>query len=160
MNTSDAPCAKIMISFLHTQPQVLNADEAIKRLLLLGGKSALHFALTSSEPGRHRYDGETGSDDVTASSSAADFTWVRGSTGNTISSYASAESHGGITGASSRGWGPSGPHGTGALQKVLDAMTTVGVAEGERYGLLRGLSAVLHLGQVSVLTKGTAIERE
>lgn len=34
------------------------------------------------------------------------------------------------------------------LQKMLDAMTAAGVGEGERNGLLRGLAAILHLGQV------------
>lgn len=34
------------------------------------------------------------------------------------------------------------------LQKVLDAMAAVGVGEGERNDLLRGLAAILHLGQV------------
>lgn len=129
-----------MIHYLHhSRKQILNTDEAIKRGLLLGGKSALDFALTSSEPGLHRYGDSTTSADAAENKGAAGFAWMSGSTGHPMSSC-----------TSSGGWGSSGPHGTGALQKVLDAMAMVGVAEEERNGLLRGLSAVLHLGQVSI----------
>lgn len=129
----------------------MNADEAIKRRLLLGGKSASDFALTSSEPGPHLHGHKAASDDTAANNGAADFVWISGSAGDFSSSCTNiVGSNRGVTGASSGVWGPSGPHGTGALQKVLDAMITVGGSEGERNGLLQGLSAVLHLGQVSV----------
>lgn len=45
------------------------------------------------------------------------------------------------------------------LQEVLDAMTVVGVGEGERKGLLRGLAAILHLGQVRLRDTGVGRNR-
>lgn len=136
--------------FHHPRKQVLNTDEAIKGGLLLGGKSASDFALTSSEPGPHRYGDKTTSFEAAENNGAAGFAWASESTGKRISSCSTGtgESSEEVTGACSGGWGSGGPHGTGGLQKVLDAMATVGVSEGERDGLLRGLSAVLHLGQV------------
>lgn len=139
-----------MICCLEPRQKVLNADETVKRRLLLDEKSASDFALTSSEPGQHQYGDETPSD-AAANNGGADFAWMSGSAGIPSSCSNTQGSDGGITGADSAGWGPSGPHGTGALQKMLDAMTTVGIAEGERDGLLRGLAAILHLGQVSIL---------
>lgn len=46
-------------------------------------------------------------------------------------------------------WGAEGPCEKGALKKVLDALETFGVTKEEREDLLKGVSAVLHLGRVS-----------
>lgn len=109
-------------------PQLLDANDTVKWHLSLGGKTAADFRLTAESQQCEQLN-------------------------DVHSAWASDTARGSTPGAddgavSHRGWGPGGPCGTGALQKVLDAVTIVGVADGERDDLLRGLSAVLHLGQV------------
>lgn len=43
---------------------------------------------------------------------------------------------------------PGNPDGPRGPQEVLNALVAVGVGEEERDGLLRGLAAILHIGQV------------
>ena len=104
--------------------QVLNADEDVKRRLRLGDKTAADFALTSTEPTPDQLGNETPSD--VAAERALGLAWTSGSASNAA----------GVAGERV------------ALQTVLGAMQTAGMGEGERYGILRGLAAVLHLGQV------------
>ncbi len=105
--------------------QVLTADEGVKKRLGLHNKTAGDFALTSiTESVPDQYGNEPPSG--VAADSTLGFAWTS----------ESASKPAGVSGE------------LVALQTVLDAMATVGMGERQRDGLLRGLAAVLHLGQV------------
>lgn len=106
--------------------KVLQASEAFKGRFRLADKTAADFQLTAG---------------ILHGGIKSDFSraWA---------SESGCGRRGGDEGDISPGcWGPYGPCGKGSLQKVLDALVTLGIMEEESNSLLRGLSAILHLGQ-------------
>lgn len=100
--------------------KLLHADETTKRRFRLGGKTAADFRVTAETQCQ----------------------------GSSTPGGLSSTSRPGDGGLSSKGSGRSDPCGIGTIQKLLDTLAVMGAAEAERDELLRGLSAVLHLGEV------------
>ncbi|CAM9416878.1 unnamed protein product [Scytosiphon promiscuus] len=128
----------------HIFYQVLDADPAWKERLRLVGETAADFGLSLPEP-------VPCEDDDTRSGVApgTGIAWASGSARppNPDSNDPRGNNRG-IPSTSLGGCKDSGPGETGALHNVLDAMKTIGVTEGEREDLLKGVSAVLHLGRI------------
>lgn len=126
--------------------QVLDADAAWKERLRLSDETAADFCLTSPQPHPCEVDG--GASGIAADD--AESAWTSGSaSSHTADGNATQGADRGVPGASSGRCGSSGPCEVVGLQKVLDAMEAVGITEEETEGLLKGVSAVLHLGRVS-----------
>lgn len=119
----------------------MHAGEDLKKRLLLADKHEEEFWITAAQsaPPQHNENAEVLPPPADSSSSfcAKNVAAWASSTGSRCTD--------GEAPSLPKGFGEEG----GGLEKILDALSAVGMRGDETDALLRGLSAVLHLGQVT-----------
>lgn len=122
--------------------QILHANEDVKKRLLLTGKHEEDFWITAAHSAPQDNEGAGAAPPVDSSSSGTKIVAAWASNGSRCTDDKASSF------PKNFGEWNSSPH-PGGLENILDALTAVGVGGDEQDGLLRGLSAVLHLGQVA-----------